>query len=122
MFLNALVRSVIDNVAIIDIFTDDKNIKVMKMIVNYDKYSKTANHKTDFSNAIKEFGKKSSCYSIQDLAVISKQVSAGHTEFASIVCNKDVECDPFKHFSSRQWKTLFTLKDRDDVEHILVKI
>ena len=44
MIINVLISDVIDNVAIIDMFTSNRHLKVVKMIVNYDNLSKDANH------------------------------------------------------------------------------
>lgn len=120
MIVNVLVRTVVDNVAIVDMYSNDRHSKIVKMIINYDNLSKDANHSLSICNALKQFGRKQSDYSVQEISIMSKAVSNGAREFISIVSN-DKECNPFEHFDDRKWKTLFTFDKKDGTEFILVK-
>lgn len=121
MIINVLIRDVIDNVAIIDMFTSNRHLKVVKMIVNYDNLSKDANHSLSICNALKQFGGMSSNYSIQNVSIMSKEIAKGAREFVSIVSD-DFEVSPFENFDARKWKSLFTFKDEETVEFVLMKI
>lgn len=118
MIVNVLVREVVDNVAIIDMFSDDRHLKIVKLIVNYDNLSKDANHSLSIGRALPKFGVHD--YSIQEVSIISKAVSKGAREFVSVL-STDLESDWIKNFDSRKWKTLFTFDEKDRTEFILVK-
>jgi hypothetical protein len=120
MIINVLIREVVDNVAIIDMFTSNRHLKVVKMIVDYDNLSKDANHSLSICNALKRFGGMSSNYSIQNVSTMSKEINKGAREFVSIV-STDFEVSPFENFDNRKWKILFTFKNEDATEFILMK-